>query len=158
MSYLKCPDLWMSLSTGREGNLYELPLQRHSTHKLLIKSHTGMKTCKKSPIVLASSSRSLLEDRTSDLKTSTPGVQRCVHMRLSLLRMMQYCINHVEWCNDLTFWVIFLSLNQFRLDHHGRTNGPTDGRTDKASYRDAWTHLKIPCWCCWILDVDSLGT
>ena len=23
-----------------------------------------------------------------------------------------------------------------------RTNGPTDGRTDKASYRDAWTHLK----------------
>ena len=27
-------------------------------------------------------------------KTSTPGVQRCVHMLLSLLRMMQYCINH----------------------------------------------------------------
>ena len=24
-----------------------------------------------------------------------------------------------------------------------RTDGPTDRRTDKASYRDAWTHLKI---------------
>jgi len=23
-----------------------------------------------------------------------------------------------------------------------RTNGQTDGRTDKPSYRDAWTHLK----------------
>ena len=29
-------------------------------------------------------------------RTSTPGVQQCVHMLLSLLRMMQYCINHVE--------------------------------------------------------------
>ena len=25
---------------------------------------------------------------------------------------------------------------------YGRTDGPTDPRTDKASYRDAWTHLK----------------
>ena len=25
---------------------------------------------------------------------------------------------------------------------HGRTDRRTDGRTDKASYRDAWTHLK----------------
>ena len=24
----------------------------------------------------------------------------------------------------------------------GPTHGPTDGWTDKASYRDAWTHLK----------------
>ena len=61
--------------------------------------------------------------------------------------MMQYCINHVEWCNDLTFWVISLSLNQYRLVCYGPTDGRTDGRTDrrtdKASYRDAWTHLKI---------------
>ena len=30
------------------------------------------------------------------VQTSTPGVLRCVHMLLSLLRMMQYCINYVE--------------------------------------------------------------
>ena len=29
-----------------------------------------------------------------------------------------------------------LQRNRLRMD------GPTDGRTDKASYRDAWTHLK----------------
>ena len=29
-----------------------------------------------------------------------------------------------------------------QLDHHGPTDQPTDRRTDKASYRDAWTHLK----------------
>ena len=29
-----------------------------------------------------------------------------------------------------------------------RTDGQTDGRTDKASYRDAWTHLKIPSYHC----------
>ena len=29
-----------------------------------------------------------------------------------------------------------------QLDHHGPTNRLTDGWTDKASYRDAWTHLK----------------
>jgi len=34
--------------------------------------------------------------RVEEKETSTPGVQRCVHMRLSLLRMMQYCINLVE--------------------------------------------------------------
>ena len=49
---------------------------------------------------------------------------------------MQYCINHVEQCNDWTFWVIFLSFGLVSTD------GPTDRRTDKASYRDAWTHLK----------------
>ena len=27
--------------------------------------------------------------------------------------------------------------------HDGPTDGWTDGLTDKASYRDAWTHLKI---------------
>ena len=32
-----------------------------------------------------------------------------VHMLLSSLRMMQYCINHVELCNDFPFWVISLS-------------------------------------------------
>ena len=26
----------------------------------------------------------------------------------------------------------------------GPTDGRTDGRTDRPSYRDAWTHLKIP--------------
>ena len=26
---------------------------------------------------------------------------------------------------------------------YGRTHGPTDRRTDRASYRDAWTHLKM---------------
>ena len=60
--------------------------------------------------------------------TSTPGVQWCVHLLLSLLRMMQHCINHVEWCNDLTFWVIFFSLNHFRLVL--QTDGPTDQRTN----------------------------
>ena len=75
--------------------------------------------------------------------TSTPGIQRCVQMLLSLLIMMQYCINHVESCADLTFWVIFLSFNHFRLVCYGLTDGPTDGRMDKASYRDAWKHLKV---------------
>ena len=28
---------------------------------------------------------------------------------------------------------------------HGPTDQRTDGRTDKASYRDAWTHLKTTC-------------
>jgi len=28
--------------------------------------------------------------------------------------------------------------------HYGPTDRRTDGRTDEASYRDAWTHLKIP--------------
>ena len=71
-----------------------------------------------------------------------PGVQQYVHMLLSLLRMMQYCINHVEWCNNLTFCVI----SPYMTHAHQRTNGLTDwwpnGQTDKASYRDAWTHLK----------------
>ena len=58
--------------------------------------------------------------KQDERETSTPGVQRCVHMLLSLLRMMQYCINHMEWCNDLTFRVIFSS---FRL--------VTDRQTDK---------------------------
>ena len=30
----------------------------------------------------------------------------------------------------------------FKLDHHGPTNQPTDGRTDKASYRVASPRLK----------------
>ena len=29
-------------------------------------------------------------------ETSTPGVQRCVHMLVSLLRLIKYCINYVE--------------------------------------------------------------
>ena len=32
---------------------------------------------------------------------------------------------------------------EIRLVCYGRTDGPTDQRTDKASYRDAWTHLKM---------------
>ena len=84
------------------------------------------------------------------LRTSTPGVQRCVHMLLSLLRMMQYCINHKEWCNDLTFCMIFFFFLTRVLQTNGWTDRQTDGRTDrrrdrrtdKASYRDAWKHLK----------------
>ena len=53
--------------------------------------------------------------------------------------MMQHSINHVEWCIDLTFWVISLSFDNFRLVCYGWT----DGWTDKASCRDAWTHLEI---------------
>ena len=80
------------------------------------------------------------------LETSTPGVQRCVHMRLSLLRMMQYCINLLKWCNDLRYFQDSMHFHHSQLDHHGPTDQPTDQptdrRTDKASYRDAWTHLK----------------
>ena len=35
---------------------------------------------------------------------------------------------------------IFTLSNSITTDRP--TNQPTDGRTDKASYRDAWTHLK----------------
>ena len=31
----------------------------------------------------------------------------------------------------------------------GPTEEPTDGRTDKASYRDAWTHLKTTNYELW---------
>ena len=30
-----------------------------------------------------------------------------------------------------------------KKNRDGRTDGPMDGRTVKASYRDAWTHLKM---------------
>ena len=67
-------------------------------------------------------------------ETSTPGVQRCVHMRLSLLRMMQYCINLVEWCNNLRYFQDSMHFHHSQLDHHGPTdqptNRPTDGRTE----------------------------
>ena len=35
---------------------------------------------------------------------------------------------------------VFLSVS---ASVHSRTYGPTDGRTDTPSYRDAWTHLKM---------------
>ena len=58
--------------------------------------------------------------------TSTPGVQRCVHMRLSLLRI-------VEWCNNLRYFQDSMHFHHSQLDHHGPTdqptNRPTDGRT-----------------------------
>ena len=34
------------------------------------------------------------------------------------------------------------SFLQLKKTHYGRTDGPTNGRTDRPSYRDAWTHLK----------------
>ena len=42
------------------------------------------------------------------------------------------------------------------------THGPTDPRTDKASYRDAWTHLKMAVYtalvaCCRAVTVIPLG-
>ena len=40
----------------------------------------------------------------------------------------------------------FLEFKPYMTRAHQRTDGPTDRRTDswtdKASYRDAWTHLK----------------
>ena len=42
--------------------------------------------------------------------------------------------------------MIFASFRDFQLERDRPTNQtdqPTDQRTDKASYRDAWTHLKI---------------
>ena len=32
--------------------------------------------------------------------------------------------------------------DRFQLEREGPTDQPTNQRTDKASYRDAWTHLK----------------
>jgi len=36
----------------------------------------------------------------------------------------------------------FCEIEKNALRTHGPTDRPTDGRTDKPSYRDAWTHLK----------------
>ena len=53
---------------------------------------------------------------------------------------MQYCINHVEWGNDLTFWVIFLSINHFWLVRYGQTDSGMDRRPTKPLIK---THLKM---------------
>ena len=37
---------------------------------------------------------------------------------------------------------------------HGPTDRRTDGRTDKASYRDAWTHLKRVSGGKWVGEAD----
>ena len=47
------------------------------------------------PVGLAPHNLTEPERKTMSPVTSTPGVQRCVHMLVSLLKMMQYCINHV---------------------------------------------------------------
>ena len=48
----------------------------------------------------------------------------------------------MEWCNNLKYFQHSMYFHHSELDHHGPTDGRTDGRMDKASYRDAWMHLK----------------
>ena len=55
------------------------------------------------------------------------------------------------------FWLILIIFSHFceieknALRTHGPTDPRTDGRTDKPSYRDAWTHLKTyPIYVTWI--------
>ena len=43
----------------------------------------------------------------------------------------------MKWLHNEKYWFLLF------LTKTWRTDGPTDRRTDKASYRDAWTHLKI---------------
>ena len=84
-----------------------------------------------------------------------PGVQRCILVRV--LQLFQLTDEQTFWAGlkqfHWDFWsgftivygekYAFLSLFTKPLRTDQRTDGPTDGRSDIASYRDARTHLKM---------------
>ena len=83
-------------------------------------------------------------EKTSSIRTK---------MHPIYVRMKEFswiCLNLLEfnWIN-LNSWFpyVLLSLSLHFRDIWETRDGPTDrrthGRTDKASYRDAWTHLKM---------------
>ena len=81
--------------------------------------------------------------------------QRCVHLFLLLLHLLaQEVEEEEEEDEDGSGMIILAPFSQipyFKKSGYGPTNGQTDQRTgqrtdrwtDKASYRDAWMHLKI---------------
>ena len=67
-------------------------------------------------------------------------------MRLKLGTKIDLSERFVRFCQMSDLQVKICQICRFpQLKKNARrtTDGPTDGRTDRPSYRDAWTHLKI---------------
>ena len=84
-------------------------------------------------LFIAPSSTSLLPPRPSSLLVP-PSSSSLLPPRPSFF-LVQHCESF-----RIRKWPFFIDLDESITDR--RTNGPTNGRTDKASYRYARTHLK----------------